>query len=468
MQLTGPTFLFIFLPLSLIFVPFCPQKHRRLLLSLASFLWFFLASCGSPSAVISVFLLVGVCAALAAIPSEDELWRRVLCLLGVGIPILFFIVSRLLAEYGPSHYRYPYGLTFIVLGMISYAVDRYRGDAPDRENPLLVAGYMLFFPTVTLGPILRYKQYLYITEHARPSMPLFSSGVRLYMLGYIKRIAVAAVVLRALDELLSYDPGMLSLLALVVALMFAFFMLLFLASGCTDMARGLMAMYGLQPARAQASLLDATTPGRMLYGILLSLDRYFEDYVVTPVTRLVGGVWGKLLARTAVFVLTVFFWRMRPEMLLFGLPVLLVSYATVKWGRWERLPRNPALRILCTLLSAACVSVFALAMIMEEPMDFIAILRGALDGTTSSYSDFYVYSALVDGKYLAIIGLLLAVLLPLQHFWPRLSRSMPRVLFYTLHTILTLLLIVGFALAIIHLMPQFPRYANTAYGKLFL
>ena len=467
MQLTGPVFLFLFLPLTLLFVPFCKKRHRRLMLSLFSFAWFLLASWGSPSAVIVIFSLVLVCAGLAALPSEDELWRRVLALLGVGIPLLTFLVCRLLAEYGPDSYRYPYGLTFVVLGAVSYAVDRYRGDAPDRENPLYVAGYMLFFPTIALGPILRYKQYLYMMENARPSTARFSAGARLYMLGYIKRIAVAAVILRALDELLSFELGLLSLLSILAALVFAFLMILFLASGFTDMARGIIAMYGLQPPRAQAGLMDATTPGRMMYGLLLSVDRYFEDYVVQPITRRIGGVRGKLVARTAVFVLTVFFWRMRPEMLLFGLPALIVSCATVKWGRWERLPRKTMPRVLCTLLSAAAVSVFALAMIMDEPLSFFAILQNATL-TASGYADYYVYNALIDGKYLAIIGAVLAVLLPLQHFWPRLSRRMPHWLVGVLRALLTLLLVVGFMLALIHLMPQFPRYATTAYGKLFL
>ena len=464
--------MFLFLPLTLLLLPFCRQRHRKLFLAAVSVAWFVLACYGELFSMLQILLMVVVCAGLGAIPDPEGKHRTVLCAIGVALPLSLFVMARLLAEYGPADYHYPYGLTFVMLGAVSYAIDRYRGDAPDHENPLHIAGYMLFFPVVTMGPMLRYKQYLYATEHARASMPRFSLGVRMYMLGYIKRIAVSAVVMRALDDLLSYGPGMLPLASVAFALLLAYFLLYFFVSGCTDMARGLMAMYGLQPPRGQAGLLDATTPGRMLYGMLLSLDRFLEDYVVKPLTHRTakGGSCGlgtKILARVLVCLLTVCFWRMRPEMLIFGLPVLIVSLLTVKWGRWERLPRKLWLRIPCTILSGLAVSLFALASIMEKPSDLFAIL-GGMWGKHSIYSLYHMYTALADAKYLAVIGLLLAVLLPLQHFWPRLRRHMPVWLAKTLHGLLTVLLFAGFVVTLIYVMPQFPYYSYAAYYKLYL
>ena len=42
-QLTGPVFLFIFLPLSFLPAVLCPRKHRTLVLTLLSLLWYALA-----------------------------------------------------------------------------------------------------------------------------------------------------------------------------------------------------------------------------------------------------------------------------------------------------------------------------------------------------------------------------------------------------------------------------------------
>lgn len=465
MQLTGPLFLFVFFPLSLLFLPFCPPKHRKLALTLLSVLWYVLANLSAPAALLQIFAVVALCTLLAALPDGD--YSKLRCAAGVILPLVFFVTARLLAEYGPASYPYPMGLTFVTLGAISMSVDRYRGDAPDRDSPLSVVGYLLFFPTLSMGPILRYKQYLYVTEHVSPDVEHFSMGARLYMLGFIKRIAVAAVILRALEELLSFGTEIFAIPALLMALLLAFFLLYFFVSGSTDMARGLMAIYGMQPPRGQARVFSATTPSRMLYGTFLSLDRYLEDYVAHPLARRGGGRWGKPLGILLVFACSVLFYRFRPELLLTALPLLVWALLTSRYGRYRHFPKNVALHVLCSLASAFLLSVFALSVVLQEPLDVFSILGAALTSRTT-YSFSHVYSAISDLPYLLIIGVLLAAVLSLQHVWPVLCRRMSGRVRVAMDAVLTLLLMLGFVATLVHFMPQFPQYADSVSRKLFL
>ena len=465
MQLTGPLFLFLFLPLSLPLVIFCPQKYRKIVLSLVSIAWYVLANLGSPFAMLQIAAAILLCSLLAALPEGG--FSRLRCAAGVILPLILFVTARLLAEYGPSSYPYPMGLTFVTLGEISLSIDRYRGDAPDRDDPLSVAGYLLFFPALTLGPILRYKQYLYMTEHARPSYERFSAGARLFLLGFIKRIAVAAVLWRALSDLLSFPAGALDLSAVAFALVLSLFFFCFFVSGCTDMARGLMSMYGMQPPRGHMGLLTATTPARMLYGILLSLDRYLEDYVAGPIKRRITGIKGKLVACVPVFALTMLFWRFRPEALLFFLPFLLISLLTVRQRRYSHAPRQLWLRAICILLSAAVVSVFSLSLTLGGVRELIDLVRTAA-GSKQSYPFAYVYSAIADRTYLLIAGAVLAVLLPLQYAWPRLARRVPRRVRAGVQILMTAVLFLGFLGALVHFLPQFPKCADGVWPKLYL
>ena len=462
-QLTGALFLFLFLPLSLLFVPFCPAKYRKLMLTLLSSAWYVLANLRTPFAIVQIFLVVLLCSLLAALPDGE--YSRLRCAAGVVLPVIFFITARLLAEYGPASYPYPYGLTLVTLGAVSMSIDRYRGDAPDRDGPLDVVGYLLFFPTLTMGPILRYKQYLYVTEHTHVDIARFSAGARLYMLGLVKRIAVAAVLLRALEELIAL--GAPSLSALLLALFMAFCLLFFFVTGCTDMARGLMLIYGFQPPRAQGDALFATTPTRMLYGMTLSLDRYFEDYVSQPLTRRLGKRWGRVLAAAALFLLTVFFYRLRPELLLLAAPLLVIALCTVRRGRFERFPRHALLRALCRLFSVLLVSVFALGLVLEEPLSVFAMLRDAALADTS-YSFFQVYNAVSDIRYLTVIGTLFLLILPLEHVWPRLARRCSERTRTHVQVLTAVLIIAAFVVTLLHFMPQFPQYASSAFDKLFL
>ena len=44
MRLASPLFSFLFLPLSLLFLPLCPPKHRKSVMALISLIFFLLAN----------------------------------------------------------------------------------------------------------------------------------------------------------------------------------------------------------------------------------------------------------------------------------------------------------------------------------------------------------------------------------------------------------------------------------------
>ena len=463
MQLTGPLFLYLFLPLSLLLLPFCPARYRKAALSLLSVLWYVLANIGSPLGLLQVAAVILLITLLAILPDGD--YPRLRCFFGVAIPLLFLLTARILAEYTVG-YPYPYGITLVSLGGISLSIDRYRGDAPERDKPLDVIGYLLFFPTLTLGPILRYKQYLYITEKIAPSFAAFSRGAQRYMLGLVKRIAGAAVILRAIGDLLSYGIEFLSPISLLALLLLAYLFLYFFLSGTVDMAKGLMEIYGLRPPRGIALLCDTVTPHRLLYSMTLSLERYLQDYVTAPIRRRLGGRGGSLLAACAVFAITVLFYRTRPVLLLLALPVLISALLCNSMHRWQRTPHNPLLRLLLSFLSALSLSLFSLGLLLKNPLDLLPLLKNALAGE-GSYSIYYIYSALPDGPYIVTVLLILLVGVLLHRFAPAILKKLPRRLVAVLRPLATAALFAAFLVTLFHLLPQFPTYANEAIRALF-
>ncbi len=461
MRLADPLFLFIFLPLSLPLLPFCPPRYRKAVLSLISIAFFVLFNLSTPLSLLQIAAVVLLLCVLSALPARFPSALR--CTLGVVLPLAFLVTSRLLAEYAPFPYTYPIGLTMVTLGAISMSIDRYRNDAPERDNPLDVAGYLLFFPVMGLGPVLRYKQYLYVTEHISPNAASFSGGVRLYMLGFVKRMTLAAVLLRALQDIFSYaqnTPLPLSLLPLLLLMSYALFYSFI--TGTTDMARGLLAMYGVRAPRGQAGSLATPTPNRIFYGTLLSLDRYLEDYVAAPLRRRFSGMLGKLLACVALFLLTVAFYRTRPDVLLFALPVLAVALATVSLRRWSRAPRNLLLHTLCTLLSLLPISLLTLALTVKTPLQLFSLFSA-----TAPHPTYYLFGAIPDARYLAT-ALCLLLLIPLSRLYRMLVRRRSERVRMAADAVLTVLLFGAFVITVIYFLPQFPQYAELAYSELFV
>ena len=170
MQLTGPVFLFLLLPLSLLICRFVPPTRRRLVLSLLSIGWYALVNASNPVGLLHIALLLAVMLLLVYLPApRSALVGKLRTTLGVLLPILSLLAARLLAEYGSTWYVYPIGLAFITLSAVSLSVDLARGDTVRPKNPLDVIGYLLFVPTLVAGPIIRSKHFL--TAPRRPASP---------------------------------------------------------------------------------------------------------------------------------------------------------------------------------------------------------------------------------------------------------------------------------------------------------
>ena len=263
---------------------------------------------------------------------------------------------------------------------------------------------------------------------------------------------------------LRYDD-VLPLPVLVLALFFAFLALYFTVSGITDMSRGLMTMYGYRPPRGQARFFNRTSPHRMLCSLLCTLDAFLEDYVGAPLRHLFPGKTGKAFAALAVCICTVLFYRAHPSMLLVALPLLLCAVLFAQMPRYLHRPRRFPLRLPLIALSTLCISLFALAMMLDNPITLFALLAGAFKKT----DPLTLYHVLMSFTYLNhLIAALLFLLLyaPLSRYVPRLVGKFPARAQAAAHYVGALVTILAFFLALWLLLPQFPQYDTLVYGGL--
>ena len=457
-------FLFLFLPLSLLLLPLCPARYRRLVMLFLSLSFYVLANLYSPWCFVQIAFVVALMCLLTCIPG-DTLPRFRLAL-GVGFPLALFIASRVCAEVIPQYYDYPFGLGMITLGAISLAIDHYRNDAPETDSPLSVVSYLLFFPTITLGPVLRYKQYLYLTERATLSLSTFSYGATLYMLGYLKRIAVSTLLFATLNNILpGMQDGLLPVPALLLALFLSFFALYFTVSGITDMSRGLLCLYGYPPTRGEGRFFSCVMPHRMLYGLIPSLESFFQDYVAQPLGRVLPPKWSRRLCAVAVLLLTLLFYRSHPAILLVALPLFLSAFFGSVPGRYAKRPRRKLLRLPLSLLCAVFLSVLVLAMMLENPFEIFRLLS-SLWRTTDQRSLSHILVSLFYLNHLWLMFLILAIGMPLTHFLPLLLKNRSARLRKTVHLCYVLFVSAGFLLTIIYLLPQFPQYVGLSYCEI--
>ena len=454
-QLTSPLFLFLFLPLALALFMLTPKRWRRGALTAISLAWLVLANYGNPWDLLHIALTV----ALAATLSRYVTKARVLAPIGAACLVLSLITSRLLAALC-SFYSYPTGLLFITLSGISLLFDKQRGDTRQRDSLADVLCYLLFFPTATLGPAVRYKHFLPLLRKISPTPTRFCDGIRLYMLGFIKRIAVAAVFYRALDTVLN-EAAEMPFIALPTALLLAFLLFYFFVSGCADMARGIAAMLGMRLPRDRANLLRATSPHAMLYTLFFSVHRYLEDYLVQPILCHKDNK--RTRAATAVLSLLTFLMLLAPAPAawLVSLPLLGTVLFSCLCGTAPQ-KRHPAWHTLLFLLSALCTSFPALVVAAGDPRRVLSLLRAIFDGAAAhSYTFYFVVP---DLQYILIVITVFALLTLLTQLYHRYSAFLAERTCFAVSILSTALLFIGFLLSLLYMMPQFSQYALSPFG----
>lgn len=448
MQLTGALFLFLFLPLSFLLVLPTPRAWRPAAFTLLSALWYVLANWRNPLgiALIAALLLLTLLLTRCSTPRGNRAWLA----LRAGLPLATLLATRVITEYTALPLTYPTGLGFLALGSVSVAVDAYRGDT-ERRPVSETAGYLLFFPALTMGPVLRHKDFVAAPRTFAFSLDDFCFGIRLYMAGFIKRLVAAATLCRAIEQCLGYAQQ-LPLTALLFLLPFAYFFFYFFFSGSSDLARGVAAMYGVA-TKDELSMLTALTPDRVLTGALGSLNTYLEDYVGTPLRR-IGGRASAPIAALAVSLLTLLFFRTRAELLLLALPLFLFAVCTARGlnitRKWVRILLSALAGILCAPLM--------LTMLFDAPFALFSLFGAPLSESLPFL--YYVFGSVSGPRYLIIGSTLLLCYLLAARLAPRATQSKSSRLRRAAHLAEWTLLFVGFVVALVYFVPQFPQYAD--------
>ena len=217
MPFTEPAFLFWFLPATLAGYFLAPMRLRNLVLTLASFLFYAVGEWAF------VGWLLGSTAATYLVARGIDGWRgrpvaRWLLVLGLAIDLLLLgwfkyggfgartLVWLGLAGLSVPSIALPLGISFFTFHKISYKVDVFRGTAEVRKDPLDLLLYILFFPQLIAGPIVRYHDIAAELLARRVSSADFAEGIRRFAVGFAKKMLVANTVAVVADHMFSLGP----------------------------------------------------------------------------------------------------------------------------------------------------------------------------------------------------------------------------------------------------------------------
>lgn len=290
MVFSSVIFLFYFLPLFLAVYYAIPAFRNTWLLlgSLVFYAWGELAYLP----VLALSLTVNYLAALAVGSGRR---RRLALSAGVlgNIVILVtfkymgFIDATLAPFLGfhiPGAWRFtriPLGISFYTFQAISYLVDVYRREAPCERNPLRVATFIVLFPQLIAGPIVRFKTVCDELHERRLEAPEIARGIRLFVLGLASKVLLANALAGPADAAFSAGAGLGASMAWLGVLCYAL-QIYYDFAGYSWMAIGLGLMMGFHflPNFDLPYVSSSVTEFWRRWHI--SLSTWFRDYLYIP------------------------------------------------------------------------------------------------------------------------------------------------------------------------------------------
>src|SRR5262249_22161086 len=140
----------------------------------------------------------------------------------------------------------PLGVSFITFTLTAFVVDTYKRRFPGGQRPATVLAYVLFFPHLIAGPILRPHELM--PQLDRPARPRWRLAVPLaiFTVGPVKKLVFADQIAEAVDSISHLAPGQMSAPSALLAI-YGFSAQIYCDfSGYTDMAIGLALMLGVR------------------------------------------------------------------------------------------------------------------------------------------------------------------------------------------------------------------------------
>ena len=315
MTFSGIPFLFFFFPVMLILYFAVPGKLKNLVLligSLAFCLW------GTPQYLPLILLTTAMFygCGLAIELIENPRWKKFFMILSVALSMALLAAFKGLNESSLS-LALPIGISFYTFRGISYTVDIYRGKVAAQKNPLTFASFLLMFPCLMFGPIVRYTDLAEAFQKRTHSWEGFFLGLRRFIVGLSKSVILGGSFLQ-MGTFLQNSTDQ----SVLYYWLYAFALLLYVyfdCSGCADQAIGIGRMMGFTFVEDFNYPYTALSAQEFWRRWRMSLASWFKDYMYIPLggNRVSKGRW--ILNTLAIWAFTGLWHGFRITFVLWGL-----------------------------------------------------------------------------------------------------------------------------------------------------
>lgn len=257
MLFSSMTFLFVFMPLVMAVYFLSKKEIRNYVLLIASIIFY---AWGEPRylAIMIITILVNYAGAILLdkhYSSRQRLWIVSLTIV-FDLSFLFyfkyfnFVVDNingvLATDFQLLDVIMPIGISFYTFQAMSYLIDVYRREVPAQKDVYKLALYIVLFPQLVAGPIVKYHDVCEQIDNRTIEFKNVIIGFKRFITGLAKKVLIANTLAEVVDKIFAQAPENLTTGVSWLGAVAYCLQLYYDFSGYSDMAIGLGLIFGFR------------------------------------------------------------------------------------------------------------------------------------------------------------------------------------------------------------------------------
>jgi D-alanyl-lipoteichoic acid acyltransferase DltB (MBOAT superfamily) len=330
----------------------------------------------------------------------------------------------------------PVGISFYTFQSLSYTIDIYRGRLQPTKNVLHFFSYLVMFPQLVAGPIVRASDFLCQLKKVRiPNALEKWNAMKMICFGLFQKVVIAdnlsLFIDSAFENKSAYD-GTAYWWCVSIAFSFQIYNDF---SGYSLIARGLAKLMGYHFKMNFNHPYLSKSLRQFWSSWHISLSTWFKDYVYIPIGGSRSGVFTAVLALTVTMILSGL-WHGANYTFIAWAGIHIVLLLIERYSKWTKRLRVPAPALIGIIFIQVTVAwVYFRSENIEQANGIVSKLFGL------QASDFGFFNSYLNGILFLALGILI-------EFGMHLKRSyLPVLKFYKRYSLDVI--VVAFSIAMI-------------------
>lgn len=372
MSFSTEIFVFVFFPATLLLYMLCKSIKLKngvlLFASLLFYVWGGLANC----VLILVLILLNYFLGIWVKGKKEILFAAIIFNLGILAAFKYTGLPGIVP---------PMGISFFTFSILSYINDVYNGKIEAQKNIFNLGLYVMMFPKVMSGPIVRYAEMENEIVSRTFNVEQFYEGIKRFCIGFAKKVILANQMSGAADAAFNYEWGLHPLYAWIGAVSYTLYIYLDF-SAYSDMAIGIAHIFGFHFKENFNYPYIATSVKEFWRRWHISLSSWFRDYVYIPLGGNRKGNKKTYVNQMIVFFLTGLWHGAGWNFIVWGLYYGFLLVIEKVTGFCSRVPKW--LSYVYTMLAVIIGWVFFRADSLSNALKYIAYMFGIQKGGISN------------------------------------------------------------------------------------